>query len=146
MKRNLRVVLVVFLFFCLIMVRALQAELFYDPLQDYFQNDYLYLPIPNIENKKLFFSYFSRYSINTILSMIILRVAFGNDSFSKTVLLFYVFAFVLLSSVFFGLIFFQIDLGHLFLFYLRRFIIYPVFVLVLLPYLYVIHNRENFVL
>ncbi|MGY5354776.1 exosortase F system-associated membrane protein [Wenyingzhuangia sp. IMCC45467] len=141
MKRWMRFVLVVLLFLVLILIRGYEAILFYDPLDHYFQNDYLYLPLPEIDNKRLFISYFFRYLINSIISFAILKIAFPHRSFIRTIAFFYALAFVLLSSVLFSLMAFKIDVGYLFPFYIRRFIIHPVFVIVLLPFIYLMRKR-----
>ena len=137
----MRYILVVLLFVLLIMVRAFQTYLFYDPLQEYFKNDYLYLPLPEVENSRLFMSYFFRYFMNSMISFAILKVAFRHRSFIRTIALFYTLAFALLSSILFSLIVFKIDIGYLFPFYIRRFIIHPVFIIVLLPFIYLLKKR-----
>lgn len=141
MKKWMRYILVALLFVLLILVRAFQTDLFYDPLQDYFKNDYLYLPLPEVENTRLLGSYFIRYFINSMISFAILKVAFPHRSFIRTIALFYVLAFVLLSTILFSLIVFNIDIGYLFPFYIRRFIIHPVFIIVLLPFIYLMRKR-----
>lgn len=141
MKRWVRFVLVALLFFCFILVRAYQVDLFYDPLEVYFENDYLYLPLPEVDKSRLFISYFFRYFINSIISFAILKIAFPHRSFIRTIAFFYLLAFALLSSILFSLMFFKIDVGYLFPFYIRRFIIHPVFIIVLLPFIYLMRKR-----
>lgn len=141
MKRWMRFVLVALLFFLLILIRGFESVLFYDPLVHYFENDYLYLPLPEVESFRMFRSYFLRYFINSMISFAILKVAFPHRSFIRTIAFFYALAFSILSSILFGLIYFNLDLGYLFPFYIRRFIIHPVFVIVLLPFIYLLRKR-----
>ena len=42
MRMILRIVLILFFFGLLFFVRAFELELFYDPLNSYFQNEYLF--------------------------------------------------------------------------------------------------------
>ena len=137
----MRFTLVALLFCCFILVRAYQGYLFYDPLEMYFDNDYLYLPLPEVDKSRLFWSYLFRYTINSIISFAILKIAFPHRSFIRTIAIFYVFAFVLLSTILLSLMIFKIDVGYLFPFYIRRFIIHPVFILVLLPFIYLMRKR-----
>ncbi|SHH86819.1 exosortase F system-associated membrane protein [Wenyingzhuangia marina] len=141
MKRGIRFILIMLLFFCFILVRAYQVALFYDPLNHYFANDYLYLPLPDVDKSRLFVSYLSRYLINSLISFAILKIAFPHRSFIRTIATFYALAFVLLSSILFSLMIFKIDVGYLFPFYIRRFIIHPVFIIVLLPFIYLMRKR-----
>ncbi|WP_068824196.1 exosortase F system-associated membrane protein [Wenyingzhuangia fucanilytica] len=141
MKRWMRFILISLLFFLLILVRAYEKTLFYDPLEKYYEHDYLYLPLPEVNTYQLFVSYFFRYFINSIISFAILKVAFPHRSFIRTIASFYALAFILLSTVLFSLIIFNIDVGYLFPFYIRRFIVHPVFIIVLLPFMYLMRKR-----
>ena len=49
MKETIRIIIIVLLFVVLFLVRAFEDQLFYDPLNSYFQNDYLYKKIPQLD-------------------------------------------------------------------------------------------------
>jgi len=136
MDKKLRIVIILALFFALILVRAFELQLFYDPFIEYFKYDYLYDPIPVFSGSKLLVSLIFRYGLNTVISLIIIYIAFQNRSFVIFALKFYVIAFVILSITFFIILKGELAHGYLFAFYIRRFLIHPLFVLLLLPAFY----------
>lgn len=132
------------LFGCFLLIRAFQYDLFYDPFLQYFEGDHLTKPLPEINNFKLFGSYTFRYSLNSIVSFLILILSFKKQAFIKTILSFYLLMFVVLTFLFFSLILTKVDVGYLFLFYIRRFMIQPVFLIVLFPLLYLLKKGYRF--
>ncbi len=124
------------LFFVLVLVRAFEQYLFYDPFIDYFKNDYLYESIPVVSGSKLLISIIFRYGLNTFISLCIIYVAFQNKSFVIFSAKFYILAFVILSVTFFIILKGELSNGYLFAIYIRRFLIHPLFVLLLLPAFY----------
>jgi len=136
MNKIIRWVLVIALFVMLILVRAFAAKLFYDPFIEYFRGDYLDHPIPDYNGLALFFYLFLRYALNTIISLTIIYVIFKNLKLIKFSIKFYIVAFFVLSVVFYGLLQSEMINGYLFTFYVRRFLIHPVFVLILVPAFY----------
>jgi len=120
----------------LMLVRAFGDKLFYDPFTSYFENDYLHNTIPGFGTLKLFFHIFLRYATNAIISLVIIYVAFQNIKLIKFSIRFYIIAFIVLSIVYYGLLRSGMNNGYLFTFYIRRFLIHPVFVLILLPAFY----------
>jgi exosortase F-associated protein len=120
----------------LVMIRAVASNLFYDPFIEYFKNDYLHQPIPVFSGSKLLTNLFFRYSLNTVISLTIIYLAFQNKLFLKFSVKFYVFAFIVLIITFMIILKGELKNGYLFAFYIRRFIIHPLFVLLLLPAFY----------
>lgn len=131
-----RILLIIALFFALVMVRAFATTLFYDPFIQYFRNDYLYEAIPVFSGSKLLINLFFRYALNSIISLLIIYLAFQNRNFVLFSIKFYVLAFVVLTITFFIILKGELSHGYLFAFYVRRFIIHPLFVLILLPAFY----------
>ena len=76
MSRWVRILLIVGLFVLLMLVRAYGSFLFYDPFIAYFRHDYLIAPIPEYDTLKLFLSLFLRYTLNTVISLLIIYLAF----------------------------------------------------------------------
>ncbi|MGI9530854.1 exosortase F system-associated membrane protein [Lutimonas sp.] len=136
MDKKYRVIIILFLFFLLVLVRGFEQVLFYDPFINYFKNDYLYEPIPVFSGSKLLISLIFRYGLNTLISLLIIYVAFQNKNFVLFSLKFYLIAFVLLSITFFVILKGELADGYLFAIYIRRFLIHPLFVLLLLPAFY----------
>lgn len=131
-----RILLIIILFFCLILVRAFEQNLFYDPFIIYFKNDYLQKPIPFFSGSKLLISLIFRYGLNTLISLAIIYLAFQKKNFVEFSIKFYLIAFVILGITFFIILKGELNNGYLFAFYIRRFLIHPLFVLLLLPAFY----------
>lgn len=134
MHKSIQIIGIVFLVIALVLVRAFASQLFYDPFIDYFKNDYLHTNFPDFLTGKLVISLILRYALNTVLSLGIIYLLFQKKHLFFSIK-FYVLSFVILLILFFiALNFFNTD--YLFLFYVRRFLIQPLFVLVLLPAFY----------
>lgn len=136
MSKAVKIILILFLFFLLILVRFFADHYLYDPLIKYFNYDFLSESIPVIHGRKLLFSMFLRYSINTIISLLIIWVAFENKNYLRFSVKFYIIAFLFLTFAFFVILKGELKQGYLLAFYIRRFIIHPLFVLILLPAIY----------
>lgn len=136
MTKRVRIPIIIGLFGLLILVRAFGPRLFYDPFITYFKNAYLNEAIPEYSSVKLWMSIFFRYTLNTIISLAIIYVAFQKKGLVRFSVKFYIAAFIVLSVFYFILLQYELIDGHLFAFYVRRFLIHPVFVLILLPAFY----------
>ncbi len=136
MNRWIRMGIIGVLIILLMVVRSFGDKLFYDPFIDYFKNDYLYNNVPGYGTLKLFFHIFLRYTTNALISLAIIYVAFLNRRLIKFSVKFYIIAFIVLCVVYYGLLRAGMNNGYLFTFYVRRFLIHPVFVLILLPAFY----------
>jgi len=136
MNKWLRLVVIGTLILLLILVRAFGENLFYDPFISYFNHDYLYKSIPVFGTFKLFFHLFLRYLLNTLISLGIIYVAFQNKRLIKFSIKFYTVAFIVLALAYYLLLRSGMNNGYLFTFYIRRFLIHPVFVLILFPAFY----------
>ncbi len=136
LHKGLRILIIIFLFIMLVLVRAFELEMFYDPFIEYFKNDFLDKPIPVFSGSILLKDLFIRYSMNTIISLTIIYFVFQNKNFVIFAIKFYVLAFIVLIITFFIILKGELSNGYLFAFYIRRFIIHPLFVLLLLPAFY----------
>lgn len=144
MNKVIRITVVLFLFLCLVLVKIFEDHLFYDPLLIYFKRDYLTKGLPNLNLIKLFFSYSIRFLINALISFAIIKIAFKKHASLKTISLFYALSFIVLNILFFVLLITKLDTGYLLLFYLRRFLIQPLFIIILFPFLYLIKKGYRF--
>ena len=136
MNKYIRIVLAIILFSLLFVVRAFESQLFYDPLLEYFKNDYLYKYIYNIDVWRLTVDMLFRYSLNSLISLGIIWVMFERKDYLKFSGFFLMLAFMILIIVFVLLLRDDFESGYLFPFYIRRFIIHPLFLLLLLPAFY----------
>ncbi|MBL4568506.1 MAG: exosortase F system-associated protein, partial [Flavobacteriaceae bacterium] len=77
-----------------------------------------------------------RYVLNSLISLAIIYVAFKNIKHVKFAGFFLMLAFMILIFVFVYLLREKFEAGYLFPFYIRRFLIHPMFLLLLLPAFY----------
>ncbi len=136
MNRLIRYIFVGILFVLLFLVRGFATTLFYDPLIIYFQDDYLHTTLPEINTWHLIVSMFFRYVINTLISIGIIYLLFKRKEYVKFAVFFYMLAFMILILFFVFLIRDTFESGYLLPFYVRRFIIHPLFLLLLIPTFY----------
>jgi exosortase F-associated protein len=129
-------IFVLLLFLVLVMVRAFEGDLFYDPLIQYFQNDYLYKSMPELDRWKLVVDLLYRYVINSLVSLAIIWLLFKRKDYVKFSGFFLMLIFMILILVFVIVLRDNFENGYLLPFYIRRFIIHPLFLLVLLPAFY----------
>lgn len=136
MNKYLKIFLLFFLCLLFFLIRGFSDELFYDPLILYFQNDYLYTQMPEINVWRLIVDMLFRYVLNSLVSLGIIWVLFERKDYLKFTGFFLMFAFMVLIIVFVLLLRDQFESGYLLPFYIRRFIIHPIFLLLLLPAFY----------
>jgi exosortase F-associated protein len=119
-----------------VLIRGFEDKLFYDPFLMYFKTDYNNLPLPELDGIKLFFGLFSRYFLNTILSLVIIYILFRDIVAIKFSILLYAAFFVILIIALYSVIYCFDETNKMTLFYIRRFLIQPIFLLLFLPAFY----------
>ena len=117
----------------LICVRLFQERLFYDPLLEYFKRSHTVLP--KYDSVKLFVGLLFRYLLNTIISLGILWFCFKDKSILKLTAGLYVVFFVVLAGIFFTALATDSP-ANMLLFYIRRFLIQPLLLILFLPAFY----------
>jgi len=125
----------------LALVRWFQNDLFYDPYLLFFENDYLYIDSPRQETLKLVANTMFRFFINTVLSLSILYVFFKDWSIVKFSALIYFFSFLILIILYLYFVLDPKQEQYYLFFNVRRFLIQPILLLLLLPAFY--YNRLN---
>lgn len=115
--------------FGILLVRAFEQQWFYDPFTTFFKSEYLGRPLPDYDAWRLLASFALRFAVNSLLSLIVLYVLFPDKQLIRFFGVLYVVSFVLFSIGFFAMA--SADKpAPMFLFYLRRFLIHPVLLLV----------------
>ncbi len=134
-KKNNRykIIAIAILVLALVAVRALETQLFYDPFAVYFKNDYLSLPFPKFNTASLFISMTLRYGLNTLFSVAIIYCLFKDWEIAKFITLLYVLFFILLIAAFFLLVILTDQYNNFIVFYVRRFLIHPILLLLFIP-------------
>ncbi|SRR5690554_5452048 len=124
-----------------VLIRMYESNWFYDPFLNYFKGNYQNSPFPEFEGFRLFLNLFFRYFLNTLLSLGIIYVMFKNKEFLKVASVLYIAFFVVLILIFFIII--QFTESDFFLFYVRKFLIQPLFLLLFLPAFYFQTKNNN---
>ena len=137
MNKFLKVLGILALASLLVLIRAFEDALFYDPLLHFFEMDYKSMPLPEMDTFALQTGIALRFLLNTIISLAILWLVFQDRGIIKLSLILYSFLFAVLFMAFSFIIFTSEESsGHFVLFYVRRFLIQPLFLLILLPAFY----------
>ena len=126
----------------LALIRMVEESLFYDPYLDYFKSDFINLPLPIVDKLHLFLSLLFRYSLNTIVSIAFIQIAFKDINFTKFAVVLYGLLFIILIIALWVVLGFYANENKMELFYIRRFLIQPLFLLLFIPG-YLIQKRTN---
>jgi len=130
-----KIILIGILIGLLITVRYFE-KYFYDPFLLFFKSDFQGKSLPNFEIFKLVFSIFLRYSINSIITLIIIYVWFSDKIVTQFCAIILAVLFVVLMVFYLYFILNNFPFGYLPCFYVRRFLIQPIFLLLLIPAIY----------
>ncbi len=134
---NLSKYIVLFILFLgLVLIRAFEDVLFYDPYLTFFKNDYLYMDSPRREIAKLILNTSLRYISNTLLSLGILYVIFKDKSIIRFSVFVYGLAYIMLLIPFLYFVIHHEQEDYYLFFNIRRFLIQPIGLILLLPAFY----------
>lgn len=136
LQNKLRFLLGVCFVLLFALVRIFERDLFYDPFLGYFEGDFHNQPLPSYNSFQLFLSLVLRYGLNMVISLALIYTIFKEIEMIQFVSFLYLLFFVLLVICFFGIIYFYGANNNLMLFYTRRFLIQPLFVLLFIPAFY----------
>ncbi|WP_452231156.1 MULTISPECIES: exosortase F system-associated membrane protein [unclassified Lacinutrix] len=126
----------------LILIRVFEEHIFYDPYLSFFKNDYLYLDSPRQEAFKLTMFTVLRYVINSAISLAILFVLFRDKSIVKFSVIIYALALVILLVLFLYFVISPRQEDYYLFFNVRRFLIQPLILLLLIPAFYNYKRQE----
>jgi exosortase F-associated protein len=122
-----------FLILALIFVRAFEKKIFYDPFLEFFHGEIQNKPLPEFDSLKLFFGLLFRYVINSTITILIIYLIFQENSIVKLTSFLLVSFFILLIVVLFFLLKYTSNPDYLYIFYIRRFLIQPLFLILFVP-------------
>jgi exosortase F-associated protein len=143
MSKPLKYILLIVFFALLILIRFFEDTLFYDPYLTFFQNDYLYLDSPRREVFKLVAFTTLRYVLNSIISLGILFVIFRDVSILKFSSVIFSIAYVVLILLFLFFISNPKQEEYYLFFNIRRFLIQPIILILLVPAFYYHKIKES---
>ena len=153
MNRITKTIIVVFLVGILVLIRGFEEALFYDPLTPFFKSIQSYESLPQFDTLKLLGNVVMRFLLNTSVSLGILWTLFQNKDVIKLSGLLYSAMFVVLFAVFCYLVLSKSATNgslekisetdnFMGLFYVRRFLIQPLLLLILIPAFYFQNKKQ----
>ena len=135
MKR-LKWVLIAITVFGLIAVRMVESRLFYDPFQDFFHLANKHAAFPDFSWFPLILNYLFRFGLNLLLSAMVVYFIFKNKEWTLQAVVLMLIVFAITFPVYLYCIHTKFEIGYLFSFYMRRFVIQPLILLLIIPLFY----------
>lgn len=136
MSNIVKMVALLVLFGLLILIRAFENELFYDPYLTFFKNDYLYIDNPRREVLKVTLFTTLRYFLNSIISLGIIYLFFRDKGVIQFSAFIYGASFLILLVLYLYFVINPRQEDYYIFFNIRRFLIQPLILLLLLPAFY----------
>jgi exosortase F-associated protein len=136
LNHKIRIAIALLFVLLLVIIRAYEDALFYDPFLNFYKKDYHNLSLPETNSFKLFMGILYRYFLNSILSLAIIYVLFKDNEGVKFASFLFLIFFIILIIAFFSLLSLFDEPSKMVLFYVRRFLIQPIFLLLFLPAFY----------
>lgn len=120
----------------LVSVRALEDKIFYDPFLNYFHEANKNLSFPPFEWGKLITGHLFRFILNLFFSCVIIHFIFKNKEWTIQGALLITIIFAITFPIYLYCIYDRFEIGYLFSFYMRRFVIQPLILLLIVPMFY----------
>ncbi|NIF05543.1 exosortase F system-associated protein [Chryseobacterium sp. Tr-659] len=120
----------------LVCVRVLEGTLFYDPFLDYFHEANKNITFPAFEWGRLVAGHLFRFILNLVFSCLIIYGLFKNKQWTLQGAIMMVIVFAISFPIYLYCISNKFEIGYLFSFYMRRFVIQPLIILLIVPMFY----------
>ena len=120
----------------LVGVRMVEGELFYDPFQQYLHLASKHAPFPDFNWLPLILNYLFRFGLNLLLSAAVVFLIFKNKQWTLQAVVLMLIVFAITFPIYLYCIQTQFEIGYLFSFYMRRFVIQPLILLLIIPLFY----------
>ena len=127
----------------LIGVRMFEDVLFYDPFLDFFHRIEGNAALPQYDLVKLVASHLFRFLLNLIFSLVVVHFLFRSKRWTLQAALLIGIVFLITFPVYLYCVASDFRPGLLFSFYVRRFVIQPLAVLLIVPIFYYRKNLEK---
>nr|WP_314493760.1 exosortase F system-associated protein [uncultured Chryseobacterium sp.] len=124
----------------LIAVRMMEDRIFYDPFLNYFHEANKNIPFPEFEWGRLVIGYLFRFILNLFFSCVIIHFLFKNKEWTVQGAVLISIIFAITFPIYLFCIYDRFETGHLFSFYMRRFVIQPLILLLIVPLFYYRRN------
>lgn len=130
----------------LVGIRVMEDTIFYDPFLEYFHEANKNIAFPAFEWGKLIGGHLFRFVLNLFFSCLIIQGLFKNKQWTIQGALMMLIVFVIAFPIYLYCIQDKFEVGYLFSFYMRRFVIQPVIILLIVPMFYyrmqIMKNKE----
>ena len=120
----------------LISVRFLEDKIFYDPFLAFFKGDYKVATIPDFDSVKLMISHLLRFLLNLFFSAVVVHFMFLNKKWTIQAVVLMAVAFLFFFPIYLWCLYSTMEIGSLFTFSVRRFVIQPIILLLIIPIFY----------
>ena len=120
----------------LVSVRFLEDKIFYDPFLEFFKADYKVAQVPDFIWGKLMLNHFFRFALNLIFSAIVVHFMFLNKKWTIQAVFLMAVAFLFFFPIYLWCLYSKMEIGSLFTFSVRRFVIQPIILLLIIPIFY----------
>ncbi|UOU99086.1 exosortase F system-associated protein [Chryseobacterium daecheongense] len=120
----------------LISVRMFEDKMFYDPFLNYFHEADKSISFPVFEWGKLIASHLFRFVLNLFFSCVIIHFLFKNKEWTIQGAILITIVFGITFPIYLYCISDRFEIGYLFSFYVRRFVIQPLIILLIVPMFY----------
>ncbi|MCW3167559.1 exosortase F system-associated protein [Chryseobacterium sp. 09-1422] len=132
----------------LVGVRMLEDQIFYDPFLNYFHEANKNSTFPEFEWIKLIVGHIFRFVLNLFFSCVIIRFLFKNKEWTVQGAILISIIFAITFPIYLYCIYDRFEIGYLFSFYMRRFVIQPLILLLIVPLFYyrrqlLLRNTQN---
>lgn len=117
-------------------VRILEDQIFYDPFLNFFHEGNKNISFPEFEWGKLIISHIFRFVLNLFFSCVIIHFLFKNKEWTAQGAVLISIIFIITFPIYLYCISDRFDIGYLFSFYMRRFVIQPLILLLIVPLFY----------
>ena len=129
--------------FGLIAVRMVEDQLFYDPFQAFFHLANKHAEFPDFKWTPLILNYLFRFGLNLVLSAAVVYFIFKNKQWTLQAIVLMLIVFAITFPLYLYCIHTQFDIGYLFSFYMRRFVIQPLILLLIIPLFYYLKHVQK---
>ncbi len=133
-NKYIRILLAIVLIIGLIAVRFFEDRIFYDPLIHYFK--YFKARFPQLNETKLYSHIFLRYMLNLLFTVLLIKVIFWKQQYVKFTIIIGVLGLAILLPLYAYQLHNHLIWGDMIFFYVRRFLIQPMFLIILVPCFY----------
>ena len=124
-------------------VRHFETDLFYDPLKPFFNGAYKLEDLPEINTAKWVLSLMGRYFLNSILALLLLHAIFRKKTIVQFSAILHAILLGILLPTLILLLHVYVPGDYHALFYVRRFLIHPLLLLLLLIPSFFITNSQK---